>query len=230
MRTADGRFDTSYLHLSAARVEKGDRVRLGEGSVRWVPAAGARPPAPHLHFGVRAAGSRHAYRNPLDFLAAAAHASAARATSRARARRGAGARRARAGAGPAPRRRVAPGARTGAERGGGCPCPPGGVSCDRPGAAGPRHASVRRPGPAPSRAGRRCASPCADVPRRPFPGPGRAAPSRPRGAPAGARRRRARTPSAGRDGGPDLGWALCVRRALARRGVPRPARVRAAGR
>ena len=67
VRTDDG-FDTSYLHLGAAHVRAGERVsagqRLGDVGTSGVRSAGA----PHLHFGVREAGSRHAYRDPLAFL------------------------------------------------------------------------------------------------------------------------------------------------------------------
>ncbi len=68
VRTADGRFDTSYLHLSAVGVHKGDTVTAGErlGAV----GTSGRPSAerPHLHFGVREAGTRHAYVDPLTLL------------------------------------------------------------------------------------------------------------------------------------------------------------------
>jgi hypothetical protein len=68
VRTADGRFDLSYLHLSALGVRRGDSVaagdRIGAVGVTGVRAAAA----PHLHFGVRDAGTRHAYHDPLDFL------------------------------------------------------------------------------------------------------------------------------------------------------------------
>jgi hypothetical protein len=71
IRTADGAFDTSYLHLGAADVREGAHVRAGE-RVGAVGTSGRRSaPQPHLHFGVRTAGTRHAYRNPLDFLAPA---------------------------------------------------------------------------------------------------------------------------------------------------------------
>jgi hypothetical protein len=67
IRTADG-FDTSYLHLSSVSVREGELVSSGDalGAVGMTGAPSA--PEPHLHFGVREAGTRHAYRNPLDFL------------------------------------------------------------------------------------------------------------------------------------------------------------------
>ena len=68
IRTADGRYDTSYLHLSAVSVRQGQRVaagqRLGSAGTSGRPSS----PRPHLHFGVRDAGSRHAYHDPLRFL------------------------------------------------------------------------------------------------------------------------------------------------------------------
>jgi hypothetical protein len=68
-RTADGRFDLSYLHLSSAVVHRGDSVAGGD-ALGAVGTSGQRSAeAPHLHFGVREAGSRTAYRDPLDFLA-----------------------------------------------------------------------------------------------------------------------------------------------------------------
>src|SRR5688572_28670552 len=68
VRTDDGRFDTSYLHLSAAAVREGQRVKTGE-RIGTVGASGVRSSErPHLHFGVRDAGSRHAYHDPLAFL------------------------------------------------------------------------------------------------------------------------------------------------------------------
>jgi hypothetical protein len=67
-RTADGRFDLSYLHLSSLAVQRGDVVTQG-APVGAVGVSGRRSvAAPHLHFGVREAGSRSAYRDPLDFL------------------------------------------------------------------------------------------------------------------------------------------------------------------
>jgi hypothetical protein len=68
-RSGDGRFDLSYLHLSAASVRRGDAVAAG-ARVGSVGTTGRRSAAaPHLHFGVREAGDRSAYRDPLDFLA-----------------------------------------------------------------------------------------------------------------------------------------------------------------
>jgi peptidase M23-like protein len=68
-RSADGRYDLSYLHLSAAGVRRGDAVSAGV-VLGAVGTSGRRSSqAPHLHFGVREAGSRTAYRDPLDFLA-----------------------------------------------------------------------------------------------------------------------------------------------------------------
>jgi hypothetical protein len=68
VRTVDGRFDLSYLHLSAVAVRRGDAVSAGD-RLGSVGVTGDRAvAAPHLHFGVRDAGSRHAYHDPLDFL------------------------------------------------------------------------------------------------------------------------------------------------------------------
>src|SRR2546423_8378272 len=67
VRTDDG-FDTSYLHLSAIRVRAGELVAAG-ADLGAVGTSGRRSAAePHLHLGVREAGSRFAYRDPLDFL------------------------------------------------------------------------------------------------------------------------------------------------------------------
>jgi Peptidase family M23 len=67
VRTDDG-FDTSYLHLSATQVSAGERVSAGQ-RLGAVGTSGVRSTvAPHLHLGVREAGSRHAYRDPLALL------------------------------------------------------------------------------------------------------------------------------------------------------------------
>ena len=74
IRTADGRFDTSYLHLSSLAVHKGDRIATGQ-RVGTVGTTGVRSAEqPHLHFGVRDAASRTAYHDPLAFLPPAAEA------------------------------------------------------------------------------------------------------------------------------------------------------------
>jgi len=67
VRTGDG-FDTSYLHLSSLAVHAGEHVSGGE-RVGAVGTTGERSAAaPHLHFGVREAGTRHAYVDPLSLL------------------------------------------------------------------------------------------------------------------------------------------------------------------
>ena len=69
IRTLEG-LDTSYLHLSSASVREGQAVQAGE-RIGAVGTSGTRSAErPHLHFGVREAGSRHAYRDPLAFLPA----------------------------------------------------------------------------------------------------------------------------------------------------------------
>jgi Peptidase family M23 len=68
VRTADGRYDTSYLHLSSTSVREGESVAAGQ-RLGAVGITGTRSAAaPHLHFGIRDAGSRHAYHDPLGFL------------------------------------------------------------------------------------------------------------------------------------------------------------------
>jgi hypothetical protein len=67
VRTVDG-YVTSYLHLSAIGVRRGDSVggghRLGE-----VGTTGRRSkPEAHLHFGVRVAGAERRYVDPLSLL------------------------------------------------------------------------------------------------------------------------------------------------------------------
>ena len=69
IRTGDG-YDTSYLHLSALSVRAGAQVSPGD-RIGAVGTTGTRSAtAPHLHFGVRDAGTRHGYRDPLSFLTA----------------------------------------------------------------------------------------------------------------------------------------------------------------
>jgi hypothetical protein len=69
VRTLDG-FDTSYLHLSSASVREGQSVATGD-PLGAVGTSGTRSAErPHLHFGVREAGTRHAYRDPLSLLPA----------------------------------------------------------------------------------------------------------------------------------------------------------------
>ena len=68
VRTGDGRFDTSYLHLGSIDVRPGQRVAAGQ-RLGAVGTSGRRSiEEPHLHFGVRDAGSDHAYHDPLEFL------------------------------------------------------------------------------------------------------------------------------------------------------------------
>jgi hypothetical protein len=68
VRTSDEALDTSYLHLSAVAVRKGEKVDAGQ-RLGAVGTSGRRSAeAPHLHFGVRDAGSRHAYHDPLSYL------------------------------------------------------------------------------------------------------------------------------------------------------------------
>jgi hypothetical protein len=71
VRTGDG-YDTSYLHLSSIAVRAGTHVSGGErlGAVGTTGERSAT--APHLHFGVREAGSRYAYVDPLSLLPPAA--------------------------------------------------------------------------------------------------------------------------------------------------------------
>ena len=64
-----GDHDVSYLHLSAVAVKEGQAVAAGT-RLGAVGTSGRRSvAAPHLHLGVRRAGERHAYLDPLDFLA-----------------------------------------------------------------------------------------------------------------------------------------------------------------
>jgi hypothetical protein len=69
IRTSDG-YDTSYLHLSSLAVRAGARVSAGD-RIGAVGTTGTRSAtAPHLHFGVRDAGTDHSYHDPLAFLPA----------------------------------------------------------------------------------------------------------------------------------------------------------------
>ncbi|HYI80294.1 MAG TPA: M23 family metallopeptidase [Thermoleophilaceae bacterium] len=67
VRSADGRFDTSYLHLATVSVRSGQALGPGDriGAVGTTGSPSSK--APHLHFGIRDAGT-HRYRDPLDFL------------------------------------------------------------------------------------------------------------------------------------------------------------------
>jgi hypothetical protein len=68
VRSEDGGFDVSYLHLSSIAVHRGDQVRAG-ALIGAVGTTGVRSAErAHLHFGVREAGSRHAYLDPLTLL------------------------------------------------------------------------------------------------------------------------------------------------------------------
>ncbi len=67
VRTADGRFDMSYLHLSTASVRAGEAIGAGERIGAVGTSGSPSTTTPHLHFGVRDAGTRR-YRDPLDFL------------------------------------------------------------------------------------------------------------------------------------------------------------------
>ena len=172
------RFDTSYLHLSSLAVRAGRAVGRGRArSARSARPARARPTAPHLHFGVREAGSRHGYRDPLAFLppppAAPRAGTRRRPRRRPRRRRGARARRRE----PAPAARRRPGRRRSPAR--------------------PHRRAVRAPAeaPRPTRAGAparaaagarapRAVAAHAPAPRRAGPSP---APREPAGAAAGAR-------------------------------------------
>src|SRR3954454_1044467 len=68
-RTSDGRYELSYLHLSAASVQRGQAVGPGT-SIGAVGVTGRRTggQAP-LPLAVREAADRHAYLDPLRFLA-----------------------------------------------------------------------------------------------------------------------------------------------------------------
>jgi hypothetical protein len=68
VRTADGAYDVSYLHLASLAVRRGAAVAVG-GPIGTLGTSGVRSAAePHLHLGVRRAGSRHEYVDPLGLL------------------------------------------------------------------------------------------------------------------------------------------------------------------
>ena len=68
IRTKDGRLDTSYLHLSESEVREGDPVAAGQPIARSGTSGAPAQAEPHLHFGVREAGTEDRYRDPLDFF------------------------------------------------------------------------------------------------------------------------------------------------------------------
>jgi murein DD-endopeptidase MepM/ murein hydrolase activator NlpD len=68
VRSADRRFDTSYLHLASVSVRAGQAVATGKRIGTVGISGNGSTAAPHLHFGVRVAGTRHGYRDPLAFL------------------------------------------------------------------------------------------------------------------------------------------------------------------
>ncbi len=228
VRTDDG-FDTSYLHLGAAQVRAGERVFAGQ-RLGVVGMSGVRSAeAPHLHFGVREAGSRHAYRDPLAFLpppsapAPEAPATAplpepvpaAPVTSPEPLRAPSPARRRVPGARPLPQRRPAPAPRS-------APLPrreparrrspqpsPAPLTAPEPAARPvdarqPREAPAGRPAPAALGHDVRTE----DALERPALGPAPAAP--PEAPPARDLRPSPGAPSgpSAAGGGPDLGWAL----------------------
>jgi Peptidase family M23 len=162
VRTADGRYDISYLHLSSTSVGEGDRVAAGQ-PVGAVGTSGTRSATePHLHFGVRDAGSRHAYHDPLGFLPPPTTMQPPRGA-------------------PAPEPAPVPISPAPA------PAPVNAPAARRVpvGAPAPRRVPVGAPGRVPARAPRRV--PAAE-PRR-VPEPGRVPAGAPRRVPAGAPRR-----------------------------------------
>jgi peptidase M23-like protein len=66
--TADGRYVTSYLHLSRVAVARGQSVGTGR-EIGAVGTTGKRSAEqPHLHFGVRRAGAARLYVDPTTLL------------------------------------------------------------------------------------------------------------------------------------------------------------------
>jgi hypothetical protein len=220
IRTADGRFDTSYLHLSATAVRKGQVVAGGD-PVGSVGTSGVRSAEqPHLHFGVRDAGSKHGYHDPLAFLPPPALAPerprpapspspAPEPLSLEPAPVPAAPPKARPAPRPAPRRLPRPqGAPRRVPAGRGAPAPrPAPVPHDAPvpdrppiprGAPFPHGSPLPRSGPASQ--GAPAGPPAPGFARQPGPLPFRAQP-RSSGATDPAR-------PTGDASGPDLGWAL----------------------
>jgi peptidase M23-like protein len=201
VRTADDRYDTSYLHLASLAVRKGGTVP-GGGRIGAVGTTGRRSAQrPHLHFGVRDAGTRHAYHDPLAFLPPPPAA-----------RRPGGPRGAPAPA-PAPVRPAPAPASARPVR-----APAGGraPSGRRAPAPHPRSAPAPSPaplvnpvphtraglGPAPARRHAQGRAPARKAIPRPSLGP---SPAPARSGPAAATRRSPAEPSRT---GPDLGWAI----------------------
>ncbi len=244
VRTADG-FDSSYLHLSSLAVRAGARVSAG-ARLGAVGTTGTRSAAqPHLHFGVREVGTRHAYVDPLSMLPPAATpppseaprpapapAPLAPAPSPAPAPAPRGAPR----PAPAPRRgpRPAPAPRPGpAPRTAPLPKPAG---APRP-ATAPRLAPAPRSGPAPQLAPRtgpaRAPAPLGGPQATPLGAPApplgdpapslldvprqASAPDRPRSQPGAPSGTRAR--SAPLPPGPDIGWAIACMGLLLAAGI-----------
>lgn len=224
VRTTDGRWDTSYLHLSSVAVREGESVGRGE-RLGAVGTSGRRSAeASHLHFGVREAGSRHAYRDPLGFLAPLAGPGASPGPLLAPVPAPA---RPRPGSAPAPAgRRVAPSPvrrPTGARAPAGAPglVPP--PAALRAGSALDRALRPATPGLSPAPAG--ATSPAAGESRPQQAG----AATGPAFGPAAASNRAPAPLSAGpragarEEGGFDLGWALgCFGVAAAALAVGRP--------
>jgi hypothetical protein len=68
VRTGDGRYVTSYLHLSAIALKEGETVTAG-ARIGEVGTSGRRSvQEPHLHFGVRLADREDQYVDPLSLL------------------------------------------------------------------------------------------------------------------------------------------------------------------
>ena len=181
VRTGDGATTPRTCTSAVDRGPRGRRAsRPASGSAPSARAARARPTAPHLHFGVREAGTRHAYRDPLALLPPPPRRPAARPPRPAPApapRAAAPARRRPAGA----RARAAP-----------RPAPPARRATAAPARAAPRPAPAARSARAPPRAGRARPLPLRAGARPP---PARAGARRPRPV---ARSGTARATAAGR--------------------------------